>query len=398
MIIFGTPTENIDWIIGDDEDDLISGLGGDDFIVGNGGADRLLGNDGDDAFVPGLGKDQVWGGFRAYDSGNDTVNYSGYAGAVFVDLALGYGYLQSLGNNDRDTLHGIENAVGSAYDDELRGDGGANVLSGRAGNDGLFGGGGNDRLFGGDGNDNLHGDAGSDDLRGDAGDDLIFGGAGIDSLQGGEGDDALIAGAGADDIDGGAGNDTVYYGTSTSRVAVNLTTGQGLYGEAAGDSIVNVENVVGSGYDDVLIGDAKTNWLIGDDGNDKLAGRGGDDLLSGGAGKDTLTGGMGADSFVFGWVGDSGPTAATRDVITDFSSTQGDKVHLAYLDADETLAGDQAFTFVGTSGFSNVAGELRYGQNGGHAVIEGDTDGDGLADFSMTLTGSHSLTADDFVL
>lgn len=399
MIIFGTPTENNDWIIGDDADDLISGLDGDDFIVGNGGTDRLYGNDGDDTFVPGLGKDLIWGGFRTYDSGNDTVNYSGYAGGVFVDLGNSYGYLKSLGNNDRDSLHGIENAVGSAYDDELHGDGKANVLRGRDGSDSLYGRAGNDSLYGGDDDDILRGDAGNDDLHGDAGDDHLRGGAG------------------ADELDGGAGLDTASYLDSPSRVVVNLASGTGLFGDAAGDSIMNVENVYGSEFDDVLTGDAGANILVGaggddilnggmgndiivddGDGDDRISGGGGDDLMAGGVGRDMLAGGAGADSFVLGWIGDSGPTAATSDVITDFNSVQGDKVHLSYLDADETLADDQAFAFIGTSGFSNTAGELRFGSNGGNTVVQGDVDGDGVADFSVMLSGNHTLTADDFIL
>lgn len=380
MIIFGSPTENADWIIGDDSDDLISGLGGDDYIVGNGGADRLLGNEGDDTFVPGLGKDQIWGGSRTGDSGNDTVSYVNYASAVFVDLAAGYGYQSSLGNNDRDTLHGIENVVGSAYEDEIHGDAGANRLSGRDGSDSLYGGAGNDQLYG--GNDR----------------------------------DYLVGGAGADAIDGGAGADRVDYSASASRVVVNLAGGFGLYGDAQGDSLVNVENVDGSRFDDVLTGDASENWLsgfegddhlnggggndtlIGEQGDDALNGGGGDDLLAGGSGKDRLTGGGGTDWFVFGWVTDSGATTATSDVITDFNHTQNDKIHLGYVDANDVLADDQAFTFIGNAGFSNTAGELRYGFNNGNTVVMGDVDGDGAADFRITLTGSHALTADDFVL
>lgn len=383
MIIFGSPTENSDWIIGDDGNDWIYGDGGNDLLQGGGGNDLLLGNNGDDTLVPGLGVDFVYGGFLNGDSGNDTVSYTLYGGGVKVNLAQGFGYLQSLGDADKDTLRGIENARGSAYDDHFIGDANAN------------------KFYGNDGKD------------------ILAGAAGDDSLYGGNGDDELIGGKGADLLDGGAGVDTISYYTSSSRVVANLRDGFGLFGDAQGDTIVGIENANGSFYDDYLLGSAVANQLTGQEGNDTLFGfegkdsllggedddhlfgGDGDDLLAGGFGKDRMEGGAGADRFAlstfFGTV-DSGLEVAKADVITDFSHAEGDKIDLSSIDANPYLAGDQAFTFIGDDGFSGTAGELRINHNNGTTIVAGDIDGDDDADFAIVLTGHHELVAGDFIL
>ena len=382
MIIFGTATDNADWIIGDDGNDWIYGAGGNDLLQGGGGNDLLLGNDGDDTLVPGLGVDFVYGGFLNGDSGNDTVSYTLYGGGVYASLATGYGYLRSLGDADKDTLRGIENIRGSAYDDILAGDGGANKL---------------------------YGNGGKDDLSGHQGNDSLYGGAG---------DDRLTGGSGADLLDGGSGTDTIYYEDSAG-VIISLVGGFGIGGDAEGDSVTGVENVIGSPNDDWLFGNAVANELYGDsgkdnlygyEGNDELRGGDGDDGLNGGAnndrliggrGKDMLTGGTGADTFVFHAIlasVDSALDTARSDVITDFSRVQGDKIDLSSMDANPDLAGNQAFTFIGGSDYSGTAGEIRTSQIDGNSWVSGDIDGDGNSDFRIMLTGQHQLTASDFIL
>ena len=107
--------------------------------------------------------------------------------------------------------------------------------------------------------------------------------------------------------------------------------------------------------------------------------------------------------------GDSGVTAATRDVITDFTdhgsasapfATGADTIDLHLMDANTTLAGDQAFVFNATAGaaFSGSAGSLIYAQYGSYALISGDANGDKVADFTLQLNGTHKLFASDFVL
>jgi len=94
----------------------------------------------------------------------------------------------------------------------------------------------------------------------------------------------------------------------------------------------------------------------------------------------------------------AGLDAATSDAIKDFSQAEGDKLRLDFVDANTLVGGDQAFAFIGTNAFSNTAGELRYEIVNGDTFVYGDTDGDGVADFTVLVTGSHTLTATDFVL
>lgn len=145
-----------------------------------------------------------------------------------------------------------------------------------------------------------------------------------------------------------------------------------------------IENATGGSARDLLIGNDVANVLTGLGGDDVLRGLAGNDTLVGGAGNDVLTGGAGNDRFVFGELG-------LGDQITDFA--RGDKIDLTGIDA---VAGgsDNRFAFIGDANFSNVAGQLRY-KNG---VLEGDTNGDGIADFAVTLTGAPALTTSDILL
>ena len=89
---------------------------------------------------------------------------------------------------------------------------------------------------------------------------------------------------------------------------------------------------------------------------------------------------------------------ANADTITDFSHAQGDRIDLAGIDARFTVAGDQAFTFIGTAAFTGVAGQLHIWQNAGRTIVSGDVNGNGTADFNIVLTGTINLVAADFVL
>lgn len=137
----------------------------------------------------------------------------------------------------------------------------------------------------------LVGPGGDDSLYGGLGDDLLEGGAGTDLLSGGDGADVLIGGPGADRLFGGSSTDTASYENSSAGVTVSLTDHAGSTGDAAGDTLTDIENLTGSAFADTLIGDAGTNVLVGG---------GGDDLLTGGDGNDTLIGGQGADILVGG--------------------------------------------------------------------------------------------------
>jgi Ca2+-binding RTX toxin-like protein len=109
----------------------------------------------------------------------------------------------------------------------------------------------------------------------------------------------LEGGAGADYLDGGAGTDTVLYTSSTSGVNVNLGTGLGSGGEAAGDTLVSIENLAGSNYNDILTGDGNANHLQGGNGADTLYGMEGNDTLKATGVMNHLFGGAGDDVLHF---------------------------------------------------------------------------------------------------
>jgi len=385
-----------DIIVGGEGNDILDGFGATDVLAGGGGTDTLRG---------GAGGDQLDGG-----AGIDTASYYTSAAGVTVDLAAGTG---SGGDAAGDTLIVIENLSGSNLgNDTLLGDADANWLRGWNGDDTLRGGTGADTLDGGAGVDtasyyngsvgvtvDLAAGTGSDgnaagdtltaieNISGSQGGDTLLGSAGANWLRGWNGDDVLRGGAGADTLDGGTGIDTASYYNGSAGVSVSLTAGTGSGGEASADILSGIENVSGSQGNDILVGNADANVLRGWDG---------DDVLNGVAGQDTLTGGIGADRFVVGGAAQSPVGGA--DLITDFSHAQTDRIDLHLIDANTDVAGDQAFSFIGTAAYSGVAGQLRYAVSGGVTTLAGDVDGDGTSDFHVKLTGSIALVAADFVL
>ncbi len=364
--------------------DRLTGNSGNNHLVGYGGVDTIDGGRGNDVLSGGADPDSLDGG-----DGRDEVTYWSSDAGVTVTLPEA-GLTKTIasdsgGHAAGDALRGFEDLTGSyEHADSLTGNSEDNRLRGLGGADALYGKGGNDWLEG---------------------------GAEQDSLYGGADNDTLEGGAGADWLDGGLGDDTVSYAGSDASVAVNLsrdTAGNAAgAGHAAGDTISGFENVVGSKHNDDLRGDEGSNalsggdgkdWISGDRGNDELRGGGGNDRLIGGGGADTLWGEAGADLFAFVAATDS--TSGTRDLIKDFESSEGDRIDLS----DLTGFGDEESTFRFIAGltFSNRAGEVRYAQRteSGTAYTDvfGDADGNGAADFMVTLVGTHDLTASDFYL
>lgn len=258
--------------------------------------------------------------------------------------------------------------------------------------------------------ENARGGSGADSITGNQANNTLWGNAGNDQLYGNAGNDLLLGGAGADRLDGGAGTDTASYQDATAGVTADLLTPGLNAGEAAGDTFFFIEQLTGSGYGDSLRGDDAANTLSGLAGNDTLLGRGGNDILIGGmgndslnggdgndrlqgdAGADNLTGGAGADTFVFAAVTDS-RTSSGRDTITDFVSRL-DKIDLRAIDANTRTAGDQAFSYIGASAFSGRAGQLHFVKG----VLEGDTNGDRVADFHIVVQGVSTFAIADFIL
>ncbi len=159
-----------------------------------------------------------------------------------------------------------------------------------------------------------------------------------------------------------------------------------------------------SGGNDRLFGNGGNDFLAGADGNDTLYGGDGNDVLIGGNGADRITGGAGADKFRFDSGSDFGVGAGNRDVISDFHHAEHDRIVLNGVDANQPLVGNQAFHFIKTAAFHNVAGELRFekhnlaGTAHDFTLVEGDTNGDGIADIQIELKGLINLVKGDFVL
>ncbi|MGH8382145.1 retention module-containing protein [Pseudomonas sp.] len=164
-----TGTEGHDTLLGGAGHDTLNAGAGNDVLIGGDGNGILNAGDGNDLLIGGNGNDQLNGG-----AGIDTASYAGAGGGVTVSLASAAA--QNTGGAGTDTLTGIENLIGSDYNDALTGDGNANLLKGGLGNDTLNAGGGNDVLAGGPGNNTLTGGTGNDIFlwqQGNTGRDLV---------------------------------------------------------------------------------------------------------------------------------------------------------------------------------------------------------------------------------
>ena len=271
-------------------------------------------------------------------NGNNKEN--NLVGTIFDDLINGYSdndFLSGLAGNDTlDGGDGNDTLDGGNNNDTLYGRNGNDILYGGLGIDTLYGGNGNDTLDGGDGNDMLDGEKGNDTILGGAGADQLSGGAGDDNLNGGVGVDAvsyraavsgvtvnlstfvpqnvgggqgfdilinfervigsafddLLTGdananflhgeGGNDTIDGGAGLDLADYRFAASGITVNLgISGAQFVSSSQGyDTLINIEGVAGTDFDDIIIGDSSNNQIAGRDGNDVLDGGDGEDTAA----------------------------------------------------------------------------------------------------------------------
>ena len=141
--------------------------------------------------------------------------------------------------------------------------------------------------------------AGDDHVTGNIADNWLEGRDGDDTLLGGPGDDLLIGGPGGDTLNGGLGNDTASYQDSDARVDVRLSGTYVRYGYAEGDTLIDIEHLRGSNFNDTLAGNRESNGLSGGPGNDLLWGSSANDFLKGGEGADRLVGGSGIDTAIY---------------------------------------------------------------------------------------------------
>jgi Ca2+-binding RTX toxin-like protein len=373
-----------DWFVSGTSDNQMFGGAGDDRFDGKGGSDVMDGGDGNDSLntvgifgaaapgslmIGGAGADVIQSGnshdtmlggvgndylsvenfavTRIVDGGADTdtlafvdTTSSSFSAGVVVDLNK---TTQTVATGVVLTITGVENLTGSAVADVLIGDTNANRLSG-----GL-------------------------------GDDALYGHDGEDWLEGGEGNNTL---------DGGAGIDTALYSTTgATTTSVSLRTGFATFVTANGtftDTLVGIENVIGTNGADVIEGDAGAN---------ALRGGGGADILTGGQGQDALDGDFGADIFVFA---DGDSIVAAPDTIAFFVSEDrirfvdgpaGSTANYAELEAPDPVA--LASLFAG-EGVRYVAV-----QSGMDVLLYADLGEEGTSyDQLIVLTGSHVMGID----
>ena len=269
-----------DSITGDALVNVIDGQGGDDTLSGGANNDTVVGGAGDDTLRGNSGDDYLEGG-----SGLDTADYKD-EGKISVDLSVADEVTIINGaDTEVDTLLGIENITGSdTKGDDITGNSDDNVLKGLGGDDTISGG------------------AGDDELDGGLDDDTLYGGADQDTLRGSFGDDYLEGGLGNDILEGGSGTDVISYTSALNAVDVHLDTGVAT-GDGV-DSILDVENVIGSAHKDTITGNDSVNTIFGGAEDDTIFGGKQDDTLYGDDGADTLSGGEGIDRIYGGDVAD----------------------------------------------------------------------------------------------
>jgi len=359
-------TEDADTLIGTNGVDIIYGLGGNDLLDGGTSKDTMYGGAGDDTYLVAVVGDRA---IELADEGTDT---------VLTGLSL-YRLRDHVENL---TLTYVEGGGSRAVGNVL-----ANVITGAAGAD---------TLVGNEGNDTLLGMGGIDNLSGRTGNDLLDGGIGGDSMLGGFGDDRFIVDDIGDVVREGidAGRDVVEASVSYTLISGNVEeltlTGAGAI-NGTGNRIANA-----------LTGNGADNILSGAGGNDTVLGMDGNDTLNGGTGQDTLTGGLGSDTFLFA----SKSTASlgsTVDLVTDFSSAEGDKLAFSKavftgLGAVGALLSDAFHT--GTVAL-DATDQIIYDAATGNLYFDADGNGRRAVQVHVATIGASdhpALTFDDFLI
>ncbi|MFN6537982.1 MAG: LamG-like jellyroll fold domain-containing protein [Nostoc sp. EkiNYC01] len=443
--INGSGNELDNYIIGNSANNTLDGKAGNDTLDGGLGNDTLIGGSGNNILIGGLGSDRLDGVV-----GIDTASYANASAAVTVNLALTTA--QTGGEATGDVLLSIENLLGSNFDDTLSGNTGNNILNGGFGSDSLTGGTGNDTYIVDSAGDIVTETSTTateiDTVQtfvsytlGDNLENLLL--LGTDNIDGGgnnlnntitgnSGDNILIGGLGSDRLDGTAGIDTASYINASAAVTVNLalTTAQ-TGGEATGDILQNIENLLGSDFNDTLSGNTGDNILIGGLGsdrldgvagidtasyinasaavtvnlalttaqtggeatgdvlqnienltgsnfNDTLSGNTGNNILNGGFGNDSLTGGTGNDTYIVDSAGDI--VIETSTITTEIDTVQasvsyilGNNLENLFLLGTNNISGtgnNLNNTITGNSGNNILIGGLGSDRLDGSAGID----------------------------
>lgn len=333
-----------------------------------------------------------------------------------------------IGGANKDTIKGNaegNNLRGRGGDDALYGLAGDDILRGDAGNDILDGGDGvdtalyneaahsvdvslatgiakiqndTDRLFaienveGSDQADEIIGSSGANTLKGNDGDDKLYGGMGADILYGGAGSDILYGAMAGDTLYGDDGNDILHgengddtlHGGRGDDVLYGGSGNDALYGEEGHDSIRS------GGGNDTVYGGNGNDTLNGDDGHDVLYGHAGDDIILGGAGNDSIYGGSGfdrlygnagQDTFIF----ESFDTGNIYDSILDFSySSNADRIDLSALLSAFDGETDSLSDYIRVSQTSSLGTRIDVSATGdGNFVGVADVYGEGISGHSV---------------
>jgi Ca2+-binding RTX toxin-like protein len=396
-------------LLGNASINTLQGGAGNDWLDGGIGADTLSGGSGDDTYVI---TDNTANVIELADEGRDLIRT-----AVSYILSA---------NVEDGVLLGTTalNLTGNELDNNLTGNAAANTLDGKAGADTLDGGAGNDTYVVDNIGDSVIERGASlaeidtvlssvsytlgnnlENLTLTADDHLNATGNALGNrLIGNSGNNVLDGGTGADVMIGGSGNDTYIVDnlkdaiTETSTLASEIDTVRSSVSWTLGANLENLTltasnnlNGVGNALNNVINGNDGNNLLNGGAGNDLLDGGMGNDLLVGGLGADSLTGGSGADRFVFSLLSEMGK-GANSDIITDFSSLQGDKIDLSKFDANILTTAFNTFTFIDSNAFTG-AGQLRFEDH----VLYGNVNGTLGADFEIQLVGVDTFSANDLV-
>ncbi|MEH2067495.1 MAG: calcium-binding protein [Nostoc sp.] len=380
------------------DDNILGSNGNDTLSVGSGGKDTIDGGKGDDL----LSADY----YNASEGITTTFNASNNIGSITVGMSrVGYKNIERL------------NISGTYHNDLIVGSNGNDTLS--------VGSGGNDTIDGGKGDDLLSVDysyaiggitttfnattniglmtAGEYrvsyknierlNVSGTNYDDLIVGSNGNDTLSTGSG--------GNDTIDGGKGDDllSVDFGNATTGITTtfNATTNKGEI--TAGTRLVKYQNmeglnILGSYYDDLIVGNNGNDTLDGSSGNDTLKGGNGNDVLTGGRGNDSLYGGGGTDTFIFDNFGEG------VERIYDFNATN-EVIQVSITDFGGDLSPGVLKTSQFTIGASATTTSQRFIYNSTTGGLFFDSDGSAGAFTQVQfaqLSAGLSLTNNNFVL
>jgi predicted outer membrane repeat protein len=232
---------------------------------------------------------------------------------------------------------------------------------------------------------------------GNAANNILTGNSGKNTLTGSAGNDTLNGGTGIDTLIGGLGNDTYQIDTTTDTITENANQGTDTVQSSVTYTLGNnLENLTLTGTANINgTGNTLNNIITGNSGKNTLTGSAGNDTLIGGTGNDTITGGAGSDRFTFNNRNEG------IDTITDFLSSQGDKIAVSAAGFGGGLAAGVSITaaqfLLGTTAL-NASNRFIYNTITGGLFFDGDGTGTLAAIQIATLSSKPTLTASDILV